>query len=104
MPDLETIEIELLLEGVYRCSGYDFRDYSGSPLRRRIRGLLASEGLATVSALQEKVLHEPPCRERLLLALPVNVTSIFRDPPFFLAFRHHVVPFLRTYPFLRIWH
>jgi chemotaxis protein methyltransferase CheR len=41
--------------------------------------------------------------ERLLLDLSINVTSMFRDPGFFLAFRQHVVPALRTYPFLRIW-
>jgi len=41
--------------------------------------------------------------ERLLLDLSINVTSMFRDPGFFAAFRQHVVPALRTYPFLRIW-
>ena len=28
---------------------------------------------------------------------------MFRDPAFFLAFRRHAVPLLRTYPFIRIW-
>jgi chemotaxis protein methyltransferase CheR len=28
---------------------------------------------------------------------------MFRDPGFFASFRQHVVPSLRTYPFLRIW-
>jgi chemotaxis protein methyltransferase CheR len=41
--------------------------------------------------------------ERLLLDLSINVTSMFRDPTFFLAFRELVVPLLRTYPFSRIW-
>jgi chemotaxis protein methyltransferase CheR len=31
------------------------------------------------------------------------VTSMFRDPTFYVAFREHVVPLLRTYPFVRIW-
>ena len=42
--------------------------------------------------------------ERLLLDLSVNVTAMFRDPSFYKAFREHVVPLLRTYPFIRIWH
>ena len=28
---------------------------------------------------------------------------MFRDPTFYVAFREHVVPLLRTYPFIRIW-
>ena len=49
------------------------------------------------------MLHDPACLERLLLALSVNVSAMFRDPRFFLAFRQHAVPLLRTYPFIRIW-
>jgi chemotaxis protein methyltransferase CheR len=41
--------------------------------------------------------------ERLLLDLSINVTSMFRDPPFYTAFRKHVVPMLHTYPFTRVW-
>jgi chemotaxis protein methyltransferase CheR len=29
---------------------------------------------------------------------------MFRDPTFYIAFREQVVPILRTYPFIRIWH
>jgi chemotaxis protein methyltransferase CheR len=102
--DLEHVEIELLLEGVYRCYGYDFRDYAPSSLRRRIRERVRSEGLETVSGLKEKVLHDPACMERLLLGLSINVSAMFRDPSFYQAFRSRVAPLLRTYPFLRIWH
>src|SRR3954462_15298356 len=41
--------------------------------------------------------------ERLLLDLSINVTSMFRDPSFYVAFREKVVPALHTYPFTRIW-
>jgi chemotaxis protein methyltransferase CheR len=49
------------------------------------------------------VLHDPDAMERLLLDLSINVTSMFRDPTFYAAFREKVVPALRTYPFTRIW-
>ena len=61
------------------------------------------ERVKTVSALQERVLHDSAVMERLLLDLSVNVTAMFRDPSFFLAFRSKVVPLLRTYPFTRVW-
>jgi chemotaxis protein methyltransferase CheR len=62
-----------------------------------------AEGLETLSQLQDRLLHDPPSMERLLVDLSINVTSMFRDPSFYVAFREHVVPVLHTYPFTRIW-
>jgi chemotaxis protein methyltransferase CheR len=103
-PDLERLEIELLLEGIYRHYGFDFRSYAYASIRRRLWRRIEAEGLTTVSALQDRLLHEPAMMERVLLDLSINVTAMFRDPPFYLAFRQKVVPLLRTYPFIRIWH
>ena len=103
-PELERLEIELLLEGIYRQYGFDFRSYAYASIRRRLWRRIEAEGLKTVSALQERVLHEPAMMEMLLLDLSINVTAMFRDPAFYLAFRQRVIPLLRTYPFIRIWH
>ena len=103
-PDLERIEIELLLEGIFRHYGFDFRSYAYASVRRRLWKRIEAEGLSTVSALQAQVLHQPPMMEKLLLDLSINVTAMFRDPGFYLAFRERVVPLLRTYPYIRIWH
>jgi len=102
--ELEQIEIELLLEGIYRRYGFDFRAYAYASIRRRLWKRIEAEGLLTVSALQERILHEPAMMERLLLDLSINVTAMFRDPSFYKVFREVVVPTLRTYPFIRIWH
>ncbi len=102
--DLELIEIQLLTEGIYRHYGFDFRDYSLPSMRRRIWKRIYAEGLSTVSGLIEKILHDSSCMERLLLDLSINTTAMFRDPTFYLAFRQKVVPMLRTYPFVRLWH
>src|SRR3989441_6731297 len=101
--DLEDIELSLLLEGVFRQYGFDFREYAPASLRRRVWRRVFSEGLETISALQDKLLHEPACMERLLLDLSINVTAMLRDPSFYVPFRQKVVPALRTYPFTRIW-
>src|SRR5919204_3011936 len=100
---LEEIELELLLEGVYRRYGFDFREYAPASLRRRVWRRVRAEGLTTISGLTERLLHDPATMERLLLDLSINVTSMFRDPSFYTAFRAKVVPLLRTYPFTRIW-
>jgi chemotaxis protein methyltransferase CheR len=101
--ELEQLEIDLLLEAVYRRYGYDFRQYAVASLKRRLWRRVLAEGLRTISELQARLLHDPQCMERLLLDLSINVTAMFRDPSFYVAFREHVVPKLRTYPFTRIW-
>lgn len=100
----ELIEIELLLEGIHRLYGYDFRNYALPSLRRRIWYHAHSEHVNSISALQEKVLHDQACFERLVYNLSIPVTEMFRDPPLFRMFRERIVPLLRTYPYIRIWH
>ena len=101
--DLEDIEICLLLEGLYRAYGFDFRDYSRASIKRRILEMMRTEKLDTVSAFQDRVLHDTVCLDRFLLGLSVHATSMFRDPSFYLTFRQKVVPLLRTYPTVQIW-
>ena len=101
---LEDLEIRLLLEGVWSCYGYDFRDYALTSIRRRVRFFMEEEGLSTVTSVQDRVLHDPLALRRFLRALSVNVTAMFRDPSFYRALRDVVVPVMRTYPAVRIWH
>lgn len=102
--ELEQIEIELLLDGVHRLYGYDFRNYALPSLKRRIWHHVHAENVHSISALQEKVLHDRACFERFVYSLSIPVTEMFRDPGLFLTFRQKVVPLLRTYPYIRIWH
>jgi chemotaxis protein methyltransferase CheR len=100
---VEALELELLLEGVFRQYGYDFRDYARTSMRRRVTKLMRDEQVETISALQARILHDAAAWDRFLQGISVNVSSMFRDPHFFLAFRRCAVPVLRTYPFIRIW-
>ena len=102
--ELERVEIELLLEGVFRHYGFDFRSYAYASIRRRLWKRIEAEGLTSISELQALVLHDSSSMERLLLDLSVSVTAMFRDPGFYDVFRREVVPLLRTYPFIRVWH
>jgi chemotaxis protein methyltransferase CheR len=102
--DVERLEIELILEAIYRHYGFDFRNYARASMRRRLWNQVRAEKLTTITALLDRVLHDVDCMERLLLMLSVNVTAMYRDPTFFRAFREQVVPLLRSHPFVRIWH
>ncbi|MDF2854610.1 MAG: cheR methyltransferase, binding domain protein [Neobacillus sp.] len=102
--ELQEIEIKLLLEGLYQMYGYDFRGYVRGSIGRRIVNRMKAERLPTITALLEKVLHEPGVLERLLTDFSIRMTEMYRDPSFFAAFRNEVVPLLRDLPEIRIWH
>jgi len=102
--DKEKIEIELLLQGLYAWCGYDYRNYAYNSIRRRIWHRVHAEKLGSITGLLEKILHDSDCLKRLIQDFSIHVTEMFRDPVFFLAFREKIVPVLRTYPSIRIWH
>ena len=97
------IELRLLIEAIYLKYSYDFRDYSGASIKRRVNHALNQFECKTISALQERVLHDPAAFMQLLQLLTIPVSEMFRDPEHFLAIRQEVVPILRTYPSLKIW-
>lgn len=102
--EIEILEIELMLEALNRHYGYDFRGYARSSLTRRVRKILAHHDLASVSALQERLLRSSEAMNDFIELVGVHTTAMFRDPDFYRALRSEVVPLLRTYPFVRIWH
>ncbi len=102
-PAVTDLELHLLLEAVYRVSGFDFREYAPATVKRRVAERVRAEGLATISGLLERVLHHEPAMARFVDALTHNAGSPFREPSFFAAFRERVLPRLRTFPHVRIW-
>jgi len=97
------IELRLLIEAIYLKYSYDFRDYSGASIKRRVLHALTQFECRTISALQERVLHDPGMFMQLLQLLTIPVSEMFRDPSHFLAIREEVVPLLKTYPSIKIW-
>ncbi|HVH96484.1 MAG TPA: CheR family methyltransferase, partial [Bacillus sp. (in: firmicutes)] len=102
--EIEKIEIDLLLEAIYRYYGYDFRNYASSFIQRRILHCVQKEKLTSISALQEKILRDPETMKKLFSHFSINVTEMFRDPEFFKSFRTNIIPYVRDYPNIRIWH
>jgi chemotaxis protein methyltransferase CheR len=101
--ELERIEIKLLVEGIRLTYGYDFREYAVAPLRRSILAAMSREGSPTISAYQDRVLHDAACMQRFLGTVGVNVTGMFRDPELMRSIREEVIPLFKTYPSVRLW-
>lgn len=102
--NVEDIEIRLLLEAIYSMYGYDFRSYSKASIRRRILHRLNLSGAKSIMDMTDKVLRNRQFFVELLNDLTVNVTEMYRDPMFYRRFREEVVPILKTFPFIKIWH
>lgn len=102
-PTLTELETHLLLDGVARLSGFDFRDYAPTLIKRRVSERIRAEDLRTISGLLERVIHDPRALERLLYAMTTASSPPFRDTAFFSALATVVVPRLRTYPYFRLW-
>ena len=99
----EEVEVDLLLEAVYRVGGFDFRNYARASLRRRIQNRLKAEKVETITRLLDRIVHDASCMDRFVRGLAVNVSAMFRDPGFFRSLRTQVVPLLRTWPSIRVW-
>jgi chemotaxis protein methyltransferase CheR len=102
--EIDHIESDLLVEAIYRKYGYDFRGYSKAHVRRRLHYRLALSGLSSMAEMLHRVLIDEVFFGILLGDLSIKVTAMFRDPFFYRAVRHQVLPVLKTYPFIRIWH
>ena len=76
---VEELELELLLEALFQCHGYDYRGYERAVVRDKVRRLMAQLSMPTISALQAKVLHDPAAYDELLKALYVERAVMFDD-------------------------
>ena len=101
--EIEELEIDLLLEAIQRRYGYDFRDYARASLRRKVRAIAATVGVAQISELVPRLLHDPQLFADVVGTFATPVTEMFRDPPFFRYLRDTIVPYLKTWPYVRIW-
>lgn len=102
--ELRDIEVELLLECIYRRYGHDFRHYARASLNRRVSSFLSRKNLAHISELIPRVLRDRDVFNDFLREMSITVTEMFRDPNFYVVLRKEVFPYLRTYPLIRIWH
>ncbi len=100
----ENIELELLLEAIFKCYGYDFRNYAKMSIQRRVLQFIQLEQIESISDLITPVLRDKDFAFRLIKRFSISVSEMFRDPHVYRALLKHVIPLLRTYPSFKIWH
>lgn len=98
------LEIDLLIEAIFNKYGFDFRNYSKAHIKRRILHRLMLSDFESISEMTHEAIYDKNFAKKLLSDFSINVTEMFRDPDFYLFIRQKIVPILKTYPFIKIWH
>jgi chemotaxis protein methyltransferase CheR len=101
--EVEKLEIELFLNAIYQRYGYDFRHYTKASIRRRVRHLASKYRYERISAMLPAILYDESFAQTAIFDFSITVTEMFRDPDFYKALREQVVPYLRTFPFIKAW-
>ncbi len=102
--EIENYEIELLLSVINDYHGFNFKNYSRASLNRRIMRLLDLNKMNHISEMIPLAIHDNAFINKLLLEFSITVTEMFRDPTFWQSIRKNIIPYLKTYPYIKIWH
>ena len=102
--EIEHIEINLLLDAMVHRYGYDFRSYARASVERRIKNFLTTTPYEKISEMIPIILHDEAAFSSLAQSFSVTVTEMFRDPFFYRALREKVIPVLKTWPYIKVWH
>jgi len=100
---VEEMELDLLIQAVYARYGYDFRSYTRSSFRRRVRIFMQERDLQQISEIIPLLLKNEEAFSEFVQQISVPVSDMFRDPEVYHSLRNKVFPLFRTYPFVKIW-
>lgn len=98
------LEIDILIKEIYSNYGYDFQNYARSSMKRRIENAIRIHRMNSIEELQKKIITDSFFFKNFLSNLTVSVTEMFRDPLVFSSIINVIIPILKTYTFINIWH
>ncbi len=97
-------DLNILIEFLKRDYNIDFGHYAQSSFRRRIERILQLSKIDGVKMLVMKIKNEPSYLQEFVEEVTVNTTELFRDGAFWIYLRDNVIPLLRDFSTIRIWH
>lgn len=99
---IEYDDLESIIYLLKNVTEIDLSGYSKSSLKRRIERFLQVEKMDVVD-LKNAIVNVKDFHNYFIQELVVNVTEMFRDPQFYVSLKKNVIPYLKTYPQIRIW-
>ncbi len=100
--DISFPEIEELIFLLKNVSDFDLSGYTRSSLKRRIQRIMNLEALDFVD-LKNAIINISGFQQFFIQEVTVNVTEMFRDPGFFNRLASEILPYLQTFPRIKIW-
>jgi chemotaxis protein methyltransferase CheR len=97
-------ELNPILEGILDKYGYDLRDYARPALDKRVQAFMKQEEIPDLGTFGDRIVTTPEIMQRFLMTMSVNPAPMFKDGELYASLRRDILPVLRTYPFIRIWH
>lgn len=96
-------ELKDLLESIRFVYGYDFTEYAGASVRRRVDQFMKRRKIMELEKFGKVILQDEKLFEEFIQEVSVTVTEMFRDPAFYKSLRENVLKRLATYPFIKVW-
>ncbi len=96
-------QVEWFVHRFFERFGFDFRDYSRGSLERRLLRILSIWKSPDLRDLYHRLQSDPSLVSVFVQQITVPFTTMFRDPGFFLELRRAVLPYLSTFPTIRVW-
>ncbi len=91
-----------LLQGVYQKTGFDYRDYAISSIKRRIQDAMDIDRIKSLDEMSHHIFQSDIAMKKFILTLSVPTTSLFRDPEVYECIRTKILPNLANTS-IRIW-
>ncbi|WP_316835853.1 protein-glutamate O-methyltransferase CheR [Pedobacter nutrimenti] len=95
-------ELADLITLVHKIHGFDFSNYSGASLKRRVTRIMQLQNLSLFD-LRTLLTNDADYFESFLIEVTVNVTEMFRDPAFYTSVKENILPYIRSYQRIKVW-
>ncbi|MGJ8630776.1 MAG: CheR family methyltransferase [Glaciecola sp.] len=96
-------EVDIFLDNIKCIYGYDFINYEKAYLKRRIELTMKQNSISSFEVFKKTVFDDEQLFSSLLSAFSINVTTFFRNPEVFKTVREQILPYLESYPSIRVW-
>jgi chemotaxis protein methyltransferase CheR len=96
-------EINQFMSIVKSISPYDFTDYSDKSFARRLERILLDNRFEFPDLIN-KIKKDSLFLEKIVKAITVNTTELFRDPKIWHSIKYRIVPKLAEQDRINIWH
>lgn len=96
-------EIQDLLTSIFKVYGYDFQYYQKESIERILSRVMQKYAFADLASFQKELLKDKALFRQFFQNVSINVTDFFRNPDFYKLLREEILPYLDSFPHIRIW-